>query len=139
MWYGKNITKIGQETWLPIWVHTAIRFVFDDNAIQLIRHFPDFATNRALVQVKAAPDEKEYKNVTIEEASYRVSEKLSKYVPVLIVWLYSDGKTFWGNWVNEIHPHNPVTPREDTFGSHTPYLLVNKEELHKLSDFLEDL
>jgi hypothetical protein len=135
MYWGKRVIKTGQENWMPKWVHELLRYIFDDEGIILLRHFPDLATNKALIQIKAAPGESEYDCVTIEEASIKVSMKLFDLgAPVLIVYEYQNGE-FYGQWINKLHPVEPHTPREQTKGSHTEYLKLRKLELEPIKEF----
>ena len=139
LWHGITVRKIGQEDWLPDWVHLKIRFNYDPD-IELLKHMPDLDTGRALIQVKDAPNEQEYQTVTLEKASYRASKRwFGLGVPVLIVWLYQDRKSFYGQWVNLIHPEESNTPRQNANGSMTPFYVVRKNELEPVKEFMEDL
>ena len=134
-WNNKQVCRVGQENWLPEWIHKIIRFKYE-KGIEMIKHFPDLSTNKALIQVKCAPESDDYSCVTIESASFDSSKVLSDFgIPVLIIWLLQD-KSLFGNWVNDISTQEPDTDREDTGGSHTPYLLVSKSNLHPFRDFL---
>ena|SRR3989304_7027200 len=131
---NKKVLKIGQETWMPPWVHTKLRYTYDED-VEMIRHFPDLATEKALIQVKSAPNEAGYPTVTIEAASYCVSKRLQELgIPVLVVWKYQNGK-FYGNWVELLMIKEPETPREEANGAHTPYLLVDKSNHRPASEF----
>lgn len=139
MWNGKKARLIGQEIWLPEWVHSKFRYINDNPGVTIIRHFPDVDTGRSLVQVKAAPDCTGYDYVTIETASFETSRELNSLgVPVLVVWEYPD-KKFYGNWVNELVVNDPITPREETNGSHTPFKKVDKSCLKPAGEFLSYL
>ena|SRR3990167_316779 len=135
---NKFVLKIGQETWLPAWIHNKLRFVFDQD-IEMMRHFPDLSTEKALIQVKSAPNEADYPFVTIEEASYRVSKRLSDLdIPVLIVWQYQNYK-FYGQWAGRLITKPSNTKRENTNGSHTPMLLVDKRCLKPVDEFMREI
>lgn len=140
--WNKPARLCGQETWLPKWVHEHIRHEYDDVAISMLRHFPDIDTGKVLIQVKSAPDSKTFPTVTIEEDSYYTCKALSNNnIPILVAWLINDerGEKIYANWINELHPNPPATPRENTNGSHTPYLIVNKNELKPIHEFREQL
>lgn len=136
--HNRVMIKVGQETWLPKWVYAHLRRIHDDETIEAIRHFPDFDTGKALVQVKAAPSASEYPTVTIEKASYDVALKIHRNgARVLVVWYLKQEDKFLAGWVNELNPSAPDTPREDTNGSHTPYLVVRKAILKPLQEFTQ--
>ena len=130
---------IGQETWLPGWVHNKLRFNLDDS-VRLIKHFPDIATEKALIQVKSSPSSENYSTVFIEEASYQACKYLNDVcnIPVLAIW-YVDNKNLIGNWITNLITEKPNTPREKANGSHTPFLLVKKENLYNISKFKDYL
>ena len=140
LWHGIKAIKTGQEDWLPKWVHEKIRHIYDSEMCNSIRHFPDLSTDRTLIQVKAAPSENKYECVTIEKASYNTSKILSEYgVPILLVWMYADEKTFCAQWVDKINVLEPNTPRERLKGAKTPMYKVKKDQLKKLKEFIKDL
>lgn len=132
--YHLEYWKVGQENWLPGWIHKAIAYNSDDG-LALIRHLPDYATTKEFISVKHAPDCDPYPSVTIEQASFDVSRRWYELgIPTMIVWLFPDG-LFYGNYVQDIPVITPNTERKDTKGSHTPYYLVRKESIisiHKL-------
>ena len=135
MWRGILYRNTGQENWLPAWAHKKIRFKYDDD-IEFIRHIPDIATQNIFIQIKHAPNEKDYKTVTIEQASYRASMRWHNLgVPVLVVWLFQDRKSFFGQWVDKITVIEPDTAREDLNGSKTPMYKVPKDELEPIDNF----
>jgi hypothetical protein len=139
MWYGKNVKRVGQETWMPSWVHGKLRYQNDIDGVVMMRHFPDLDTGRALIQVKCAPEEKRWEHVTIEKQSYETSKALHDLdIPVLVMWEFQDGK-FYGNWVEELMTEEPFTPREELNGSRTPMLKVVKHFLCPVVDFLNDI
>jgi hypothetical protein len=138
MWNGKDVRRVGQETWLPGWVHSKLRFIYDDRS-EILRHFPDLDTGNALVQVKAAPNEQTHDFVTIEQASYNTSKYLADMkIPVLVVWEFQD-KKFHAQWVQLITPVLPNNDRSDANGSHTPMFKINKNELRPAKDFINQV
>jgi hypothetical protein len=135
LWWGIPYRKIGAETWMPPWVHSKVRYVFDSPEIDVIRHTPDFATNNALIQVKHAPNCNDYPTVTLQETSHRVALFYHNHgVPVLIAWLFPDDH-FYANWVDKLSVEKSQTPREDLKGSRTPMVVVRKSQLEPLVDF----
>jgi len=137
LWHGSSAHRVSQESWLPKWVHERIRKI-PNQGLELIRHFPHMATERALIQVKCALDADQYPSVTIEQGSYLTSKILSDLgIPVLLVW-WTDTKMLAG-WANEVKVSLPATDRRDAAGSHSPFYLVRKSELKQLSDYLDKL
>jgi hypothetical protein len=135
IWY----MRLGQENWLPKWIHHILCKSNGGFEVTLMRHVPDFATTRAMVQVKHAPKASQYPTVTIQQSSYSVSEYFYKLgVPVLIVWMIGDG-AFIGNWAQNMNTIEPATRREETNGSHTPYWVVNQSQLLPLATFINKL
>ena len=134
LYHGIPARKTGAEFWLPKWIHQAIKPISGDPYANLLKHFPDIATPKALIQVKSAPDEAKYAGVTIEKDSLAGSLILSKYAPVLLVYMYQDG-TLHGGWVNDLQPRDgtPVN------GSHTPMVIIEKSQLHPIDTFKENL
>lgn len=131
----KRITRIGQEAWLPGWVHGKLRFNYNQDA-ELIKHFPDYDCGKSLVQVKDAPSESEYPSVTIERASYNVAVRfINLGIPVYVVWLFQDRKSFYGQRADLI---KPIQSKGDN-GSGTPMSIVYKSQLRPLLDFYRDL
>ena len=136
---NKSFKRTAQEAWLPEWIHNKLRYINNNEGIQLIRHFPDFATEKALIQIKAAPNENNYLCVTIEKASYQTSKQLSDLgIPVLIVWQYQDHKLH-AQWVNKLSITLPDTDRRETKGAHTPYVLINKKLLKPIDEFMDEI
>jgi len=137
-WWGIDAKYIGQETWMSSWVHNKLRYINDDGPT-MIKHFPDIDTGKALIQVKSAPDGESYPTLTIEEDSYNTCKALHRYdIPIIIVWLVG-GCNLVGNFVQEINPKIPETPRHEANGSHTPFLIVNKNNLKPFKEFKEYL
>ena len=137
LWNGIRVYHVSQESWLPKWVHDRIRTV-RGQGLELIRHFPDMATDRALLQIKSAMDAEKYPSVTIEQASYDVSTALSHLgIPVLLVW-WTDHEMLAG-WAGEVGVSKPATDRRATSGSHSPFYLVKKKDLKTLTEFKEKL
>ena len=137
-WWGIDAKYIGQETWMSSWLHNKLRYINDDGP-KMIKHFPDIDTGKALIQVKAAPDGNSYPTLTIEEDSYNTCKILHGYdIPVLIIWLVGSDDLV-GNFVQDINTKIPKTPRHEANGSHTPFFIINKNDLKPLKDFKEYL
>jgi len=136
LWNGISVYKIGQENWLPDWIHAKIRYNYDRD-VELLKHIPDLDTGRALIQVKDAPRESGYSHVTLEKASYQASLRWCELgIPVLMAWRFQDGKTYQCQWVDKISPIEPETDREELNGSKTPMYKIAKNELEPLQSFL---
>lgn len=139
-WWGKNYVDTGQEAWLPTWVHERIRYENDDERFTFVRHFPDLATDVVAIQVKDASDSDGYPTVTIEQASYETSVYLAEHdIPTLCVWwCYVDHEPgLYSNWADHLEVREAQTPRQETNGSHTPYVLVEKSCLRPFTEFRE--
>lgn len=137
-WYGIPYKTVGQETWLPKWVHRKIAYNYSDD-VEMIRHFPDYATSTTLINVKGALDCEKYPTVTIEQASYNTAKRLQDLeVPTYLFWLYPDN-LFYGENVSSIYPEEPNTPRHETNGSMTPFFVIRKSQLKPLQKFIEIL
>ena len=139
LWRDIKYKKIGQENWMPKWMHEKIRYIYDRIEIDLLRHQPDFATDKALIQVKNASNCDDYPTVTIQKKSYEIAKYWCKLdIPVLIIWLFPDDK-FYGNWADHIEVEESKTQRTELTGSRTPMFIVRKHQLKPLSDFLNEL
>jgi hypothetical protein len=137
LWNGIPVYHVSQESWLPKWVHNRIKMI-NGQGLELLRHFPDMATDRALLQIKSAKDAEKYPSVTIEQASFDVSLTLSKLgIPVLLVW-WTEHEMLAG-WAGEVGVSTPATDRLAASGSHSPFYLVKKTDLKTLTDFKEKL
>jgi len=128
----------GQEHWLPRTAHDKLRFVNGNPCIDAIRHFPDISTDRASIQVKAAPDGERYPTVTIEQASYNVSNILTRAGwPVLLVWLIGEPRpeNLYAQWASNVTVTESSKERHELNGSHTPMYLVRKSQLRPFAEF----
>jgi len=138
LYWNINAKRIGQETWMPEWVHGKLRFS-NSESIRTIRHFPDIDVCKALIEVKCSPNGDKYDSVFIEKDSFDTCSMLFSYgIKVIIVWMVGE-KTFLAQWVNKINPTEPNTPRQDVNGSRTPYLNINKSDLIPFADFRLEL
>jgi len=148
LWHGIIPTDIGQEMWMPQWVHEILRYVYNVPEIDMLRHFPDLDVGTALLQVKGAPNESEYseeekvwickyETVTIEIASYESSLRLHSYgIHILVPWLYSNKETIMAEWIENLECIPPNCEREEANGSHTPFYKVFKRNLKPLKTFI---
>jgi hypothetical protein len=121
----------GQEKFLPTWAHGRIRFVNDNPTIDAIRHFPDMATQKMLIQVKAAASWDGHSSVTIEQASYNVCNELEKAgAPTAIVWYFPEKypesavNRFLAQRADKVIVREYDKDRHSANGSHTPMYLV---------------
>jgi len=138
LWNKKKYCKIGQENWLPRWVHQKLRFCYDLE-VEVLRHIPDFATDKSLIQVKHAPDCTDYPTVTIQRSSHHIANfYVGHGIPVLITWLFPD-KKFYGNWAENISVEESSTNRHELNGSQTPMYLVRKHQLVLIAEFMNDI
>lgn len=138
LYWNINAKRIGQETWMPSWVHDKLRFNLSES-IRTIRHFPDIDVGKALIEVKCSPNGEKYDTLYIEKDSFDTCSMLFSYgIKVIIVWMVGN-KTFLAQWVNRINTTEPNTPREDTNGSRTPFYEVSKSELVLFSEFRLEL
>lgn len=136
---GCPVRPTGAESMLSSWLHNIIKRQTSDGDrfIQILRHFPDLDTGKALVQVKTAPTAHLYPAVTIEQDSYEVCRMLHEDygIPVFIVWDAStDG--FIGEWVQNIRVSEPKSRKN---GSGTDFHLVYKSQLKPITDFVDFL
>ena len=125
----------GSERWLSDWLIKAIS-IPGKRGYEVLRHFPDIDTGRALIQVKAGLNSTVYPTLPIEIDSYNVCKKLAKDgVPVLIVWMLSD-RSLVGEWVDNLIV---IEPKTEPDRSHTPFYLISKYNLKPISKFIRDL
>jgi len=137
LWNGKPVHEVGLEFILPEWLHNGLKFTdVQDEFLLTFRHFPDLATDRALIQVKNAPHESGYSNVVLEADCYDASMRIHDYgIPVLMVWMFGDG-SLHASWVEDLW----VIPKEGSEkGSGTPMVLVSKDQLRPMREFLKNL
>lgn len=134
----KSVYFTGQEFWIPRWAFDIAKKSQDDK-LQLVRHFPDLATDRAMIDVKAALLAHEYPTVTLEVASYNACLSLQKCgIPVYIFWMFHD-REFHGNGVDRLSPSPSKTERRELNGSMTPMLTVVKKNLASLDTLMDKL
>ena len=128
-WNGIKYSRTGQENFLPKNIMSKIRHNRKPKT-NFVKHFPDFATDEEFIQVKNSPNAEQYRNVTIEKASYEISKELHNefQIKVYVVWLINN-KSFIGNWIHKLSYEEPKTERESLSGSMTPMYLISKEQL----------
>lgn len=137
LWNGKPVYEVGLEYLLPEWLHNGLKFTDGyDLFLETFRHFPDLATDRALIQVKNAPHETGYSHVVMEAACYEASLRLHHYgLPVLVVWMFAD-RSLQAAWVGDLR----VKPKEGSDrGSGTEMVLVSKDQLRPMRKYLPKL
>jgi len=145
---GFKFTDIGLECWFPKTVHKKIRKIYDNTVVNFIRYLPDlFIYNRrkeifALAQLKAtSPKHRDGENFAIETNALEIDKKLASIgVSVFIVFENYPSK-FYGNWAEKIQPFKelPFEYSKTTEGSGTPFSLVKKENVPKITSFLDCL
>ena len=140
LYNDKRVYHSGVENFLPVALHNQMKFgqaSNSDQVLETIRHFPDLATDRALIQVKSAPNEEGYRNVVFEQACYEASLRIRNWgVPVLIVWVFADG-SLHANWVERLKVEQAEKQAER--GSGTPMTLVSKGSLLPMKYFINSL
>ena len=138
---GFDVFHVVQETWLPARLHDAVRFVHDDLMVRAIRYFPDLAVvgpgfpwsywdaKRNVTPGTA--------NFSIEKACYEeLMARHAKGERVIVSFKDVDNK-WYACWVQMLNPVRDMTGvRGESRSSHTPYLLVRKDNAKRLSDFL---
>lgn len=133
LWNNIEYWKVGQENWLPKWIHQKIAYKYDDD-VEMVRHFPDIATNNLLINVKGALKCIDYPTVTVEQSSFKIANRLYELgINVILVWEFPDHK-FRGNFVNKLTAREPNTPREELNGSKTPMYIIRKDDLVEWKD-----
>lgn len=138
LFWNISARKIGQETWMPNWVHDKLRYDYSDS-IKTIRHFPDIDTGKALVEIKNSPNGDKFDSVFIEKDSFDTCLMLSdRGISVLIVWMIGDN-LFMAQWTNKLNPIMPKVERQNTKGSRTPYYEIYKNELLPFKNFKNEL
>lgn len=141
LYNGIEVDRVGQENWLPKWTHNKIKNIRDNHFLDMIRHFPDLTTGRALIQVKAAPSTEGYPTLYVQKSSFDSSRFLASFgIPVLMVFAYGKDGTLTGelqgNWVQNL---TPKETKGSTQGSRSPAFEIDKKQLKPLSYFLSDL
>ncbi len=139
---GFTVIGVGQENWLPKSVHDALRQNHDDLMIRSVRYQPDllafhpgFPAAYWEVKRNTTPGTP---NFAIEVACYQEAlARTAKGERIIFAFLEVDNTWHaqWSNWLRVQGDKSAV--RQQSKGSHTPYLLIAKTSASPLLGFLK--
>lgn len=143
---GFKSTNTGVEYWLPKTVHKKIRKIHDSTVVHFIRYLPDLfiydmeKRSFILAQVKSTSSEhREGENFAIETNALEIDKKLAQVGVNIAVIFENYPFEFFGDLAEEIKPfiEIPFEKSKMTEGSGTPFSLVKKKSVPRITSFRE--
>jgi hypothetical protein len=143
---GFTVAATGQELWLARAVHNDLRFDHSDLMARAIRYAPDFLAYRPgfpLAYWEAKVNSRQSfatGNFAIERACYdEQMARVRKGERVAVAWMEEIDGSWRANWVQCLPILRDLSAqRHAAEGSHTPFLLIDKQQALPLAEFLRN-
>lgn len=138
---GFTITPTGQEKFIPGAIHNDLRHIHDDPTVRAIRFQPDFMAYRADFPVSyweaKVNTRDDTPNFAIEKSCFEELMARHKNGQRCVIAFRKKDSLWVANWVEDVKVVVDMTSRrQKANGSHTPFLLVAKENFPLLDLFI---